>query len=287
MKNNKRKEEKGIFPFLKTPPTSLKPRQEGITLVDDRCLPTAQLEEILKIDADLIDFAKVVDHAGMLTRYSPSWMKHRLRLYRKYHIRTLPSGISFEISCIQKKTMEFFDQIKELGFTCVEISEDVIPPIPPRERDGFVKYAQKIGLEVYTEVGRKFPEEKLDVAETVRQIEWDLGLGVKKVTIEKSEIALSIEKRWGAIEEIMERVGIQNIFLEVGPEGYPHLHQWAIEKFGPKVNLGNVELDHILKVEAMRLGLDRRVRYKFLSDFILPGQGWGKVQFPPSKRKGG
>ena len=79
---------------------------------------------------------------------------------------------------------------------------------------------------------------------------------------------MSIEKKLGVIEEIMGRVGNKHIFLEVGPDGYPHLHQWAINEFGPEVNLGNVELEHILKVEAMRRGLDRKVEYSFVADLV-------------------
>ncbi len=261
-------DQKGIFKFLLSPQRSPKPRTKGITLIDDRCLPTNYIEEVLKINSDLIDYAKIVDHAGMLMRYSTDWIIKRLKLYKDFNVRTLPSGVSFEMSCIQKKSTEFFNVAKQLGFTTIEISDDVMPPLSSNERRKLIKSAQSTGLEVLTEVGRKFPEEELNEKEVTETIKNDLDMAVSKVTIEASEIKASIELKSTVINKIMDNVGYENIILEVGPNGWPHLHKWAVKNFGSEVNLGNVELEHIIHIEGMRVGLHRNVEYNFINELV-------------------
>ena len=258
-------EEQGLFDFLRVPRRVSKPRETGLTLVDDRCLPTSFMEEFLELNADIIDYIKIIDHAGMFTRYKPGWMKKRLKMYDGYHIRSLPSGLSFEVAYSQGRAYEFFDKVRELGFSTVEISDDVIPGIPDKEREKLIAYARNAGLEVLTEIGRKFPDQPFDLARSVETIERDLAMGVRKVTIEKGEIAISKDAGSRLIHQIVERVGIKNVFLEPGPGGWPELHKWVLDDFGSDVNLGNIELDELLRVEAMRRGLDRLVEFSFLS----------------------
>ena len=131
-------EEQGLFDFLRVPRRVSKPRETGLTLVDDRCLPTSFMEEFLELNAHIIDYIKIIDHAGMFTRYKPGWMKKRLKMYDGYHIRSLPSGLSFEVAYSQGRAYEFFDKVRELGFSTVEISDDVIPGIPDKEREKLI-----------------------------------------------------------------------------------------------------------------------------------------------------
>jgi phosphosulfolactate synthase len=172
------------------------------------------------------------------------------------------------MSCVQKKSSEFFNVAKKLGFTTIEISDDVIPPLSLNERTELIKSAQEIGLEVLTEVGRKFPEGELNEEEITQIIENDLDMAVSKVTIEVSEIKNCIELKSTAINRIMDNVGPENIILEVGPNGWPHLHKWAVKNFGSEVNLGNVELEQIIHIEAMRVGLHRNVEYNFIDEIV-------------------
>lgn len=258
-------DQKGIFDFLKVPLRKSKPRDTGMTLLIDRCLPTSYMEAFLNLNADLIDHIKIVDHAGMLTRYSPDWMKDRLKMFGRYGIGSLPSGFVFEVAYSQAKAYEFFDATKELGFSAVEISEGVIPEIPFNERKKMISYARGLGLAVYTEIGRKFPDELFDVVKSVETIQRDLALGVKKVTIEKGEILICRNEGSRLIHQIVEKVGLENLFLEPGPGDWPELHKWLIDNFGPEVNLENIEIDEVVRIEAARRGMDRLVEFSFLS----------------------
>ena len=47
-----------------------------------------------------------------------------------------------------------------------EIAEDTIPPLPPKERSATIRRAVEVGLEVFTEIGLKYPDKPLDVLST-------------------------------------------------------------------------------------------------------------------------
>jgi len=253
------------FPFIELPKRPAKPRTRGMTIVSDRSLAGQEARNLLETSSELIDYVKFTDHAANLGRHSRDWIRSKTSIYRGHGIKVFPGGIVFELAALQGKVEPLMERLKDLGFDGIEISEDVIPPIPKELRSSYFKLGQQMGLEVFTEIGRKDPTAPLDAREAIAAIRSDLEMGAKKVAVENSDIALLMKSNPDPLHRIVEAVGIEPLVFEVGPHGYPQTLAWVIRSFGPDVNLENLYPDQLAVVEASRLGMNRTVNYEFLS----------------------
>jgi phosphosulfolactate synthase len=255
------------FSFFKRPPLTEKPRRVGLLILSDRATPLAFQRAYLEDHSELIDKIKFVDHAGLVSRHSEEWLKRKIGLYQEYNIEVIIGGISFEIAMLQDKTSEYFKKAKQLGFAGLEISDDVIPAITQAERIAFIKEVHQLGLEPFTEVGRKFPDKPLDVNEVVTTTQSDLEAGASKVTIEGAEVAHCMKEGVDKLLQIVEQIGLENLIFEVGqPQLDVPVLAWVLNTLGPEVNLENVALEDCVVVTGMRLGIDWRIGYKFLTE---------------------
>jgi phosphosulfolactate synthase len=119
------------------------------------------------------------------------------------------------------------------------------------------------GLEVITEIGKKRPDQPLNLKEAYESIQHDLDLGVSHVTIERSELDIYINSDATPLLNLVKKVGLKHLLFEPGPFGWPHVHRWCFKTFGPKVNLGNIYKDELLYVEFTRRGLSRLVDFDY------------------------
>lgn len=256
----------GCFPFLPIPSRPPKPRSRGITIMTDRGLPYRVAEDTMEVIGEAVDVVKHNDHCGVISRYSSDWFAKKFELYRQHGIISMPGGIPFELAVLQGKVEPFFVRLKELGFDAVEISEDVIPALPHQERNNIIRQAMATGLQVVTEVGRKVPDKVIELGVAVSLAMNDLELGVKRVTLEHSELRLMQQDDPDTLFKLVEKVGIEHLVFEPNPGGWPWLHTWLINNLGPEVNLGNVYPEEMLIVDAMRRGMTRAVEYTFLTE---------------------
>ena len=222
---------------------------------------------------DIVDRLKNVDHVGLLQRQSAELIARKNAIYREWGIGVFPGGVPFEVAYLQGKAQPFFHRLLELGFSGVEISADCIPPIPARERDRLIREAAGLGLEVFTEVGYKrvgdtLGKDSLAVRTAVEGIQADLDAGATKVTIESNELTNYIAT--GELERlftIANEVGLEKIVFEIGAGGKVNteLATWLLDKFGPEINVENIELDRLLHFEAMRRGLSRAGNFQYFA----------------------
>lgn len=253
------------FGFLRVPARPAKPRKVGITIVTDRGLSLRQTEDLVESFGPILDYIKLTDFTGLVTRYSADWMRRKTALCRQHNVGVLPGGIAFQLAALQNQVERFFDRCRELGFTALEISEDSIPSVPEAQRAAWIRRALDTGLEVFTEIGKKVPDAPLTVAEAIASIRADLERGAKKVVIEKADIALlRAEGKGDVLIAIAEAIGHEHLCFEGGPNAFPELPLWLIKTFGPHVNLENLEVNEIVRVEGARVGMDRLVDYDFL-----------------------
>ncbi|MBI2323069.1 MAG: phosphosulfolactate synthase [Chloroflexi bacterium] len=175
------------FGFLRVPTRSGKPRKTGITIVTDRGLSLRQTEDLFESFGPVLDYIKLTDFTGLVTRYSADWMRRKTAICRQHDVGVLPGGIAFQLAALQSQAERFFDRCRELGFTALEISEDSIPSAPDAQRAAWIRRALETGLEVFTEIGKKVPDAPLTVGESVASIRADLDRGAKKVVIEKAD----------------------------------------------------------------------------------------------------
>jgi len=265
----------GCFPFMPIPSRPPKPRSRGITIMTDRGLPYRVAEDTMEVIGEAVDLVKHNDHSGVISRYSSEWFAKKFDLYRRHDILSFPGGIPFELAVLQGQVEPFFARLKEVGFDLVEVSEDVIPPLPKDERDAIIRKAMAAGLQVITEVGRKVPDKPIELDVAVSLAMNDLELGVKKVTLEHSELRLLQQSDPDILLSLVNKVGLEHLIFEPNPGGWPWLHTWLIQTLGPEVNMGNIYPEELLIVDAMRRGMTRAVNYTFLTENagqMAPGQ---------------
>ncbi|MBI4527764.1 MAG: phosphosulfolactate synthase [Deltaproteobacteria bacterium] len=251
------------FSFLSLPTHPPKPRNVGLFIPGDSGLPLRLQKDFLEENHDLVDYVKFTGHGRLLSRHPRNWFERKIAHYSKYRIGAFPGGIAFEVALLQGRTKEFFHTLKELGFMGVEISEDVIPPMPAAARRDTIGEATTAGLTVFTEVGRKFPEEPLNLETLVQLIRADLDSGAFRVTIERSEIVALRDSNPQLLVDTANAAGFENLIFESHLPG-PELMVWLIQTLGPEVNLmGHMEYCGV--AHDCRLGMHRSVGYSFLT----------------------
>lgn len=258
---------KHTFDFLQLPAWPSKPRAVGLFIGTDRGMPLKAQEDLLESHSDIIDYAKFADHAGLASRYSEAWFKKKLEIYHRYDVATFIGGIAFELAVLQDKVDHYFNRVKELGFTAVEVSEDTIPPMPPNQRAAMIGKAKALGLEVFTEVGQKYPDKPLEASEAIENIRADLELGARTVTIEAAETAVLKDADPQVIIDVVEAVGLDKLVFECSPpDPWTDVAIWLIKTFGPNVNLENILIQECNTVYGMRQGMTRNTGFSFLTE---------------------
>ena len=265
---------KPAFDFLARPPRSAKPRKRGLTVVSDKAKSLAQAQDFVETVGDIVDHMKIPDHVGVMWRFSAALIKKRNALYAKAGIDTLPGGIPFEVAAVQGQVPRFMARVAQLGFRGVEVSEDSID-IKPRERVNAIKHALANGLTVFTELGKKFPDQPLNAEEAIEMAGRDLEAGAYLVVVEKSDVALVIKQGTDTLHRLMRGVGPERLIIECGPGADRfEIAKWLLKEFGPEVNLENVDAEDAYIIEAMRHGLHRAVDYDYF-------HAWRGKKLPP------
>jgi len=261
------------FGFLERPRRSRKPRQTGITVGSDFGLSLAQARDVVETAGDIIDHIKMPDHVGLLWRFDENLIKRKNDIYLAAGIHTLPGGVPFEVAAVQGKVPQFMQRVAELGFKAVEVSEDSIA-LGTGDRTAAIKHGVAAGLEVFTEIGKKLPDNPLDPVEGSDMALADLDAGAYMVVIEKSDVVLLMRSGGDALHHLVEKVGMTHIIVECGPgDDRFQVARWLIEQFGPEINLENVDAAETPVIEAMRHGLNRSIDYAYFhpyKDEVLP-----------------
>lgn len=261
------------FSFLEIPKRRPKPRTKGLTCVTDVTWTTAALDDFLSSFSDMVDRVKMINHFETCGQYTDEFYRHRIKTLERHQVESYIGGLTFEVAYVQGHHKQFFQKSLDLGFKIVEIAEDAIPYMPPGERIRIIKEARGMGLRVFTEYGKKYPDKPLEVGEAVRAIEADLEAGAEHVVMEKGEIRLLREtKNFEALAQIARAVGIENLFFELR-EGYdtqqpwPELCRFLFEVLGTDVNVMNINVEEAYVVDNMR-----RHIIKFLDDEVAKRQ---------------
>ncbi|MEL0105721.1 MAG: phosphosulfolactate synthase [Rhodospirillaceae bacterium] len=256
--------DKPSFDFLTIPTSKPKPRKDRWTIMSDRSMPTKFVDDYLTYNGNLIDEVKFVDFTG-IHRISARTIVEKNKIYKKHGIPTFPGGVAFEIAYLQGKIDEFYDRVIDLGFTGMEVSTDSMPELLRDERSALIKKGTDMGLQVFTEVGKKFFDEPFPPEEAVDCIKADLDAGAVKVVLENTELCHYHQHDQETLRKIIEPVGLENVILEIGRNGWPHLTMWLIREYGPDINVENIEHEKIVTLEGMRRGLQRIMGYEYLS----------------------
>jgi phosphosulfolactate synthase len=258
-------------------------RRTGVTMMIDTGLGLATT-------ADLVETAGVyIDHwkfgFGTSALVPSTLLKRKLALLAAHGILAYPGGTLLEAAIVQQHCRVYMNRARELGFGAVEISDGTIE-LPPQRRRNVIACATAAGLTAITEVGKKDKHAQPTAAslahEALRDIEW----GAAWVIVEARESGKGIgiydergEVRADVLEDLTSRMGshVDRLVWEA-----PLKAQQAalIRRFGPGVSLGNIAVDNVLALQALRIGLrfetlapiaeDRRQQAKWSPDRIEP-----------------
>jgi 2-phosphosulfolactate phosphatase len=245
------------FPFIQKPPRSAKPRQNGVTMVLDKNLSVPEVECLVQSASDFIDLMKF----GWCTCaiFQTDIIRQKCEILRSHDIDVCPGGTLFELAFLQGKIPQLLREARELGFSCIEVSNGTIP-MTEEQKLGCIKMALDAGFKVVSEVGSKFMEEdlRLHVEQRIEQTRQELKCGVWKVIVEARESGTfgifdsNGKMRVDVLQSLIEGVGVDDLIFEA-----PIKQQQAelILRLGNGVNLGNIPPGEVISLETLRLGL--------------------------------
>lgn len=247
-----------LLPELTRNRATTKPRNQGLTMVLDRCLGLQATEDLLALSGDYIDQIKL--SFGTSVFLDEDLLRRKIERIRSYGIDVFPGGTLMEAMLVRGIYPQYVQRARELGFTALEISDGTIT-MSRQTRDEAIKRARDAGLKVFSEVGKKDPSVIIPPAEMCHQIAGDLAAGADKVMIEARESGTGIgiydqdgNLRPAEMAAILRCLGDSR--GDIIWEAPLKKQQTAlIQRCGLNVNLGNVKPNDVLGLEALRGGL--------------------------------
>jgi phosphosulfolactate synthase len=263
------------FLGIQWPDRSRKPRSQGITMVMDTGWPTNYCESMMAQYGEYLDVVKLWDPH---LRAPEKEIRKKIEVYNHYNVKVQPGGIFMEIARIQGNEKQVMAKMADLGFSVIEVSSTATTAERDMAREAdFVKHATDLGFTVFGEVGKKFiegdttrrSEKVVDEEVTVKEMLALLNAGASRVYWEghllrrvmgetAEELLESRESGTQQVRRVANEVGPERIIFEVSPlrEMVPRraLQFWLVSMFGTEVNLGNVRLEELGHLEALRSG---------------------------------
>jgi phosphosulfolactate synthase len=238
--------------LLDLPTRTPKPRQQGITHVLDRGLSVAEIDGVVEVAGDYIDFVKL----GWGTAVATGNLQAKLDRYREHGIPVMLGGTLTELAIAQDRLDRLVAWLHELELEHIEVSDGTINIEHDRKLELIRTLSQE--FTVLSEVGSKDDTRIMAPYRWVEQIEAELEAGAWKVIAEARESgSVGIfrhdgEVRMGLIDEIVHAVEPERILFEA-----PRKDQqvWFVRRLGPDVNLGNITPEDVLSLETVRVGL--------------------------------
>ena len=239
--------------FLGLPERPTKPRRVGLTHVIDKGCTLLIAREVLSSVAEIIDVWKF----GWGTAYLDPAVGAKVAALREAHVRACTGGTLLEVAWLQGRTDKFFEFATDVGFDCVEVSNGATA-MPLDEKRRLITQARSLGFEVMAEVGSKDPT-KLATPEGWRdEIEGDVAAGADWIVAEGRESGtVGLYDETGSIRhtllEVLERsTDAHRIIYEAPQRAQQSL---LLRHLGSEVSLGNIGIDEVMSLEALRLGL--------------------------------
>ena len=240
------------FNLSKIPERTTKPRNRGLTMIMDKGLSIAEVDNMLSVGDPHIDIVKL----GFGTSFVTPNLRQKIEVYQKAGMPIYFGGTLFEAFLVRNQFDDYVKIMRDYGITYVEVSDGSIT-IPHAEKCGYIEKLTKFGT-VLSEVGSK------DTAHIIPPYKWielmraELDAGSTYVIAEAREAGNvgiyrgSGEVREGLVQEILTQIPEEKIIWEA-PQKAQQLY--FLELIGCNVNLGNIAPTEILPLEAMRVGL--------------------------------
>jgi phosphosulfolactate synthase len=234
-----------------------KPRSRGKTMVIDKGLGLHAYEDMIRSASQYIDFIKL--GFGTAALYPYDILERKLRLAAQFGVAAMPGGTFLEVAVAKHKVDEFFQTVKEAGFTALEVSDGTID-MPRSLRSTLIVRAIEAGFTVVTEYGKKLSGSSIEMDELAKTVEIDTGLGAEFVTIEGRESGKGVGMfdDSGEVKEdelsLLTRT-VQDMSKLMWEAPLKSQQAYLLQMFGANLNIGNVAPEDVMSLEALRRGL--------------------------------
>jgi phosphosulfolactate synthase len=238
--------------LLTLPARTSKPREQGITHILDRGLSVAEIDGLVEVAGEYIDFVKL----GWGTAVATLNLEAKIARYRHHGLPVMFGGTLTELCIIQDRLEAFVAWLHELEIDHIELSDGIINLDHARKLELIRSLAGE--FTVLSEVGSKDNTHIMAPFRWVEEIESELEAGAWKVIAEARESGNSGifrhdgEVRQDLVDEILHSIDGERIIFEA-----PRKEQqvWFVRRLGPDVNLGNIHPEEVLSLETVRVGL--------------------------------
>lgn len=247
------------LPFL--PERSVKPRENGLTMMMDKGLSTGEVRNFVEMNAPYTDLVKL----GFGTSMVSAHVEEKIRIYADANIRTYLGGTLFEAFAIRDMVDAYVELVKKLGLKMVEVSDGSMY----MHHSEKLSYISRLARDftVLSEVGSKQKGVEIPDEVWVEMMKSELEAGAWKVIAEARESGTTgIYHQDGSantelINLIHNRLKDSDVLWEA-PSGKQQA--WFIKLIGPNVNLGNIASNDVIPCECLRLGLRGDTFFDFL-----------------------
>lgn len=215
------------------------------------------LESHLDQSAHLISVLKISMACWLVADEAAS--RRKFEAARRRGVATTTGGGPFEVAVAQGKLDEYLDLVADMGATRIECGEGFTDlTVAPEE---VVERARTRGLQVQFELGKKhaggFTAEAVDAL--IEQGRRWLGAGAVQLVVEARESAQGVglfddsgTLNHGFADRFAGAFGLDTVTFEAPNKS----SQFALlDHFGPEVQLCNVRIEELLRVEIYRRGL--------------------------------
>jgi len=245
------------------PERTVKPREDGVTMVMDKGLSLREAENMIASSGHLIDLLKL----GFGTSYLTTDLSEKLKLYREADIDVYFGGTLFEAFYVRGQYEDYKRLLDKFDVPVAEVSDGSIE-LEMEEKCRIIRDMAK-DRKILSEVGSK--EEGIFISPTkwISMIQDELSAGSWKVIAEARESGnVGIYRPNGSahtilVNRILEKVPQDKILWEA-PQKPQQV--WFIKLLGANVNLGNIGPNEVIPLETLRLGLRGDTFFDFLPE---------------------
>jgi len=236
-----------------------KPREYGTTMVADWGIGPNLQADLLQTGANFFDFAKIA--VGLSRVLSDQLLREKIALYHAHDVAAFPGGQFLEHAGVHKQEDQYLEAAVTAGYQWIEVSDNLATLGLDWKAKTIHKAITSYGLNVLGEVGKK--EGLSRDVRMMEDVQSCIEAGARIVLIEAAEIVHPSAGLEAELDEVIEGVGLKQIMFELpGPwiRGVTQstIHEMSrdlIARYGPNVNLANVDPGQLLPLEAYRQGL--------------------------------
>ena len=252
------------------PERTLKPRENGLTMMMDKGLSWRQAENFIDSCGELTDIVKL----GFGTSYLAKDLERKLAIYKEAGIKTYLGGTLFEAFIARGMFDDYRKLLDKFKLEMAEVSDGSIY-LPHDEKCEFIRTLAK-DFTVMSEVGSKEEGILISPSKWISMMTNELEAGSWKVIAEARESGnVGIYRpnktaHVALVNRILASVPPESILWEAPLKAQ---QVWFIKLLGANVNLGNISHNEVIPLETLRIGLRGDTFFTFLPEEIQKSHG--------------